>query len=44
MSSQIEDACLPACNECAAACLECATACLKETDPKPMGMRLAVAS
>ena len=36
MLSQIEEACLRACNECAAACLQCATACLHEADPKSM--------
>ena len=36
MMSQIESACLRACNDCAAACLQCATSCLKEDNPKPM--------
>ena len=42
MSSQIEEACLQACNECAAACLHCATACLQEADPKPMTRCIAL--
>ncbi len=42
MSSQIEEACLRACNECAAACLECASACINETDPKPMARCMAL--
>ena len=42
MPTQIEDACMNACNACASACLQCATACLQEADPKTMAHCIAL--